>query len=238
MKDFVFIYKMEKEISREEEISLMEELPLWRKERTGKMKNHEARLQSLMAGILLSFSLRKLTGAEISDQSFIQNEKGLFYAYQSGADKIYFNLSHAGQYVTAAFSDSSIGIDVECKNDKDFRITNRMMAAEDRQYIAEDQARFREVWTMKESFLKCLTLGISIPLNSFSSDFCQEPYVIAGENENLSFFRNKVLSKGYDLQGVNYNTFTARIPGEDYCISICSSKSNLILDIVTVKVLV
>lgn len=138
---------------------------------------------------------------------------------------VYFNISHSGDYVMAAVSDRPIGVDVEFKEDKDFRVTKRMFSDGEREYIGDNQKRFRDVWTVKEAFLKCTGDGIVVPLNSFTTDYNRKRV-------------QKIVSTGYKMENKEYYVRTERIDGENYSFSVCSENPNLILDTREVEVLI
>ncbi|MBP3717896.1 MAG: 4'-phosphopantetheinyl transferase superfamily protein, partial [Eubacterium sp.] len=139
----IYIHKINREKLLREESEIFRLLPEWRKEKVQKLKVESSRLQSLVAGRLLSIALEKHPDAK-------------------------YNISHSGEYVAVAVSDEVVGVDIECKKDNDFKVTKRCFEAEAIEYISGDQSRFRDVWTVKEAFLKCKGIGISVPLNSFT----------------------------------------------------------------------
>lgn len=83
---------------------------------------------------------------------------------------VHFNLSHSGHWVALAVGDSPLGVDVECfKTGRDpQKLARRYFTEEERRYVGSSQERFLRVWTAKESRLKCLGVGLSVPLDSFS----------------------------------------------------------------------
>ena len=165
-------------------------LPLSRLEKAEKLKNDGAKAQSIAAGLLLmvgtmlyidseeqGFKLQELTHAAI--MHLANKYADVYESKISNNDKesFYTNLSHSGDYVVLAVGDSPVGIDVEHKNDKDFKVTKRMFTETEQSYILNgadiesSQQRFRDIWTINEAFLKCLGIGISVPLNTFEPQF-------------------------------------------------------------------
>lgn len=85
----------------------------------------------------------------------------------------HFNLSHSGDWVVAAIDDKEIGVDVEKRGTYPRDIAQRFFAEQENQYLStRHQADFDEgfirIWTLKESYIKALGQGLSIPLDSFS----------------------------------------------------------------------
>ena len=204
MKEIIYLYKLDdKEMLLEKESEIFRLLPKWRQEKAEKLKNEESRLQSIAAGRVLM--LAQGENPELKE----------------------FSITHSGEYVAVVVSDSKVGIDIEYKTDKDFKITNRMFDSDDIEYISDSQKRFRDVWTVKEAFLKCTGEGISVPLSSFTTD-----YSYIEENGMGS-----IVSKGYELKGEYYLRTTSLDDGE-YSLTLCSTNPNLTLDIRRVEVLV
>ena len=229
----VYIHKLDSEVINREGFGDTGLLPICRRKKIGKIKNKEARNQSYAAGRLLVILLSEVLGLDEKEAVNLldsDNHSEEERIVSSGDKVLHYNISHSGELVTVAVSDMSIGIDIECKTDKDFRITGRMFAEEDKTYVADSQERFREVWTAKEAFLKCTGKGISVPLSSFTMDY-------SGEYIENGYSVRRVLSKGYDLEGGEYYIYSKKIEDFDYSFSVCSENKNLLLDMVWVEVL-
>jgi 4'-phosphopantetheinyl transferase len=90
-----------------------------------------------------------------------------------------FNLSHTHGLVACAVTrDAHVGVDVECvERVGDGRdIAARYFAARELSQLdacAEDRraARFIELWTLKEAYLKAIGSGLGQPLNTFAFTF-------------------------------------------------------------------
>lgn len=94
-------------------------------------------------------------------------------ALQGGEGEIEFNVSHSGQWAVAAFHEFPLGIDIEQIKKVDMDMARRMFAEEEYaslQALADDEQRqhFYHIWTAKESYMKALGKGLTIPLDSFS----------------------------------------------------------------------
>jgi 4'-phosphopantetheinyl transferase len=88
---------------------------------------------------------------------------------------IHFNISHAGNYVTCAVSDTPVGVDVETTDHKGYmEVAGRYFAKDELRYVqsfqneSEKRKAFAEIWTMKEAYIKRDGRGLSI-LTSFST---------------------------------------------------------------------
>ena len=96
-----------------------------------------------------------------------------------------FNVSHSGNWVAAAVANKPVGIDVELINEtKDFmEIAKRFYSEEEYVHLAKEPndtsklASFYDIWTKKESLIKAVGKGLSIPLKSFTVPFKEEGIV-------------------------------------------------------------
>ena len=245
----VYLYKLDEEYLKREEADILSVLPEWRISKYSKYTNEKAALLSLAAGAILVKAFKE-EGRDIRDYEVEFGEFGKPYLKCKSADvdvddnirtELYFNLSHSGDYVAVCIYDREIGIDIENKGDKNQKVAKRVFSEHEKARIEkamkgndmlseEDKLKltdrmFRDIWTEKESYVKCTGDGISIPLNSF--------YV--GE-EDRRVYRQIDGNDVYD--GTDYYVTTTRFDEDKYSLSVCAEKTQLSLDIVRVEVLV
>ena len=223
----IYLYKIDYNNIKKDLTDYIRRLPQWRIEKAERIVHEESRIQSIVAGRLLDMAVADYLAVDIADVIWPEDydENSRMYIDKESGKKLLFNITHAGELVAVAVAESCVGLDIECKEDKDFHVTERMFAQEDREYILEDQNRFRDVWTIKESFLKCTGEGIVVPLNSFTVDY-----------EGIFKKPLKVISKGHEMKD-DYYVMTERIVDGSYSFSVCMQKSNLVLDTKWVEVL-
>ena len=102
--------------------------------------------------------------------------------YLNNIDKFFFNISHSGQAIACVASNRPIGIDIEYINNINIDIAKRFFSSAEAHYIysastqEEKLIRFYTIWTRKESYLKLIGKGLSLPLYSFNviNDFPYE----------------------------------------------------------------
>lgn len=156
------------------------------------MKNQKARVQSLGAGVLLAYGLRQY-GIQDKNATMILGENGK--PYLAGDTGIYFNLSHSGDYVVAAFGECEVGIDIENKHSNGLKIAKRFFTAKESTYLAscpagQEQADlFLRYWTLKESFLKITGRGMRLPLDSFELTVGETVTVDWSEDNRNYYFK-------------------------------------------------
>ena len=250
----IFIDRFDTEKILREKSELLRLLPKYRVEKAQKFKNDNAMCESIAAGRLLVKAVAEFleSGFIRSESKYKKPDKLEYENIErlaitilesenhseddriinfSGIDNIsnkilYYNISHSGQYAVVAVSDNRIGIDVEYKDDKDFKITKRMFCEEEISYIGDSQDRFRQIWTIKEAFLKCTGKGIAVPLNSFTAQFNETDKIIDYnfiDNENDSMTpvtSGEIVSKGYELSGHRYH-FDTFHNKKGYVLTVC-----------------
>ena len=153
----------------------------FRCDRANTYKFDDDKRRSLAATILLDRLLK----------NYSLNEKDMLYKTNSHGKPIFsnselqFSLSHSGEYVLAALDYDEIGCDIQKTGKADFNIAKRFFTPNECDYIKKDCDFFR-VWTLKESFVKALGCGLSIPLNSFEiKNINDNPYVIYNDNKYI-----------------------------------------------------
>jgi 4'-phosphopantetheinyl transferase len=86
-------------------------------------------------------------------------------------------------------------------------------------------SRFYEIWTLKESYIKCLGKGLSIPLKSFSISINDGIITVITEYENKEYmFKRFEVEQDYKIAACSINNADEEIP--DYLIWI--NQNNLI----------
>ncbi|KOS00856.1 4'-phosphopantetheinyl transferase family protein [Paenibacillus polymyxa] len=118
-----------------------------------------------------------------------------------------FNVSLSGDWVVLAAGPSQrIGIDVERINDAiELEVARRFYAEEEYCAVMQQQTeeqrlrQFFRIWTAKESYMKAIGKGLSMPLDSFSTvkgNALAEKQLINGRRW---YFRTFTLEAGYLL---------------------------------------
>ena len=148
-------------------------LPVHRKNRVDRLKKGEDKRRSVGAWLLLEYAL---CANGISKADVALNRFGK--PYLKNRNDVFFNLSHSGDFVMCAVSDGEVGCDVQVMKDIDFKMAERFFHPREVGMLAslhEDEKRnfFYRVWTLKESVIKALGMGMSMPMREFYFDFSQ-----------------------------------------------------------------
>ncbi len=108
----------------------------------------------------------------------------------------HFNLSHSGEWVVCAVDSQPIGIDVEQRVNRHDIEFEGLFTAEEIAYLENGKQsplwqRFYRLWTLKESYLKALGVGLSQSMQSFTVDILDNHnarLLIAGRQQKDWYF--------------------------------------------------
>lgn len=120
-----------------------------------------------------------------------------------------FNISHSGDWVICAISDSEVGCDIEKIQSADLKIAKQFFCADEYLHISqqasvtERERLFYRYWTLKESFIKATGKGMNIPLNAF----------------HIELSENICIKQFEDQRKYSFTEFND-VPG--YCCAVCS----------------
>ena len=106
-------------------------------------------------------------------------------------DGLFFNVSHAGDYVVGVLSDCEVGCDIEKNANAPLEVAEHYFYHSELAYIkaAEDKDKaFFTLWTLKESYMKMTGRGMSLPLDSFEVVPTAEGFVLGKSSERPCFF--------------------------------------------------
>lgn len=133
---------------------------------------------SLVADLLVRLKIKERTHLENHRILFATNEYGkpvLASEADARAAKIHFNVSHSGEWIACAISDTPVGIDIERMDPSiDLSIARKFFSHPEYGHIErcgtrhEKVSLFYDYWTLKESFVKAVGKGLSIPFDSFA----------------------------------------------------------------------
>lgn len=122
--------------------------------------------------------------------------------------ELFFNISHSGNVVVIAHSNVPVGIDIEKKENIQIEDFKTQMTEKEWHNIysaSHKIEKFYEYWTQKESVIKLIGKGLSIPLRSFE--------IIEGErtviDDDLLFIKKIFISEGYECNIASKENFDA-----------------------------
>lgn len=190
-------------------------IDLEKKYKIEKFINKKDRIRTLMGEIIIRTVIIERLNIDNTYIKFSKNKYGK--PCLSEWQNFNFNISHSGDCVVCAIDNKSIGIDVEeirqFENYK--KIAKNFFASNELDYIFKQDLksnieRFYEIWTLKESYIKCCGLGLSIPLNSFTIE--------VHKNKGINVIRENKHT-GYNLKLFDIDW--------GYKVAICSLNKNI-----------
>jgi len=187
-----------------------------------KINKHDREI-SLISQIILRFALNKDFGIKYKELDLCKTESGK--PYIRNHDSIHFNISHSGNWVVLVFSDEEIGIDIERETDINLDIAQTCFSKDEYRYLINlcnntQKSAFYKIWTLKESYVKALGLGLNKSLDSFT----------------VTFGKDKIAL--YDAETGNRNfiwKLQHSIIDSKYHLSLCYHKSEAITPIYYIK---
>lgn len=141
-----------------------------RQEKINRMRFQKDKCLSLGAEVLLRQACRDF-GINYQEASIEENPYGKPYFTDV---ELKFNLSHSGERVMCIMSEQNVGCDVEQLEPPDLQIAKMFFSSEETAQILaqttpDKQADyFYRIWTLKESFVKCIGSGLQTDLASFT----------------------------------------------------------------------
>ncbi|WP_234119117.1 4'-phosphopantetheinyl transferase family protein [Clostridium hydrogenum] len=186
-----------------------------------KFINKKDKIRTLIWKILIRTIIIQELNISNNHISFKKNQYGK--PYMEYYPKFNFNISHSGNIVLCGIDNKPIGIDVEEVKHIEYRdIAKSFFTEMEFDYINRNNSnirlsKFYEIWTLKESYIKCCGQGLSIPLKSFSIDIDKyENIKVSADNQY-----NEYIFKKFDI---NLN----------YKIAVCSLNKEISDDIIMI----
>ncbi len=181
---------------------LLESVGVKRRKKILRYYRPKDRKRSLGAGIIIEQILKE-NGLSEDHLKYSENGKPV-------ADNLFFNVSHAGDYVVGVSSDCDVGCDIEKIIDAPIEIAEHYFNQSEIEYIKSESDKnkaFFTLWTLKESYMKMTGMGMSLPLDSFEIIKTEKEFVLGRSQEKHGFFKT--------------------IEFDDHIFSICSEKENI-----------
>ena len=166
-------------------------------------------IRSTLSSALLYYALNK-NGIDKKDIVIEKSPMGKpFLKTLKNFKNIDFNITHSGDWVACAIDSrdrGGIGIDIEQIKDINFTDFEEILSIKETEYIDGKLEKFYQIWTLKESFLKALGVGMYKDLSSFTV----QPY----DKHYAKVFENNSCEKQWHFYNFNLDT-------KHFC-SICS----------------
>ena len=172
---------------------LLNEVKQYRRDKISKLMLKESKYVSLGVELLIKKACVDF-GIDYEKEEIVFNENGKPSFKNSS---IYFNTAHSGKYALCVVSNVMCGCDIEQKREYKEKVAERFFTAQEKKYLELSNEKvdlFYRLWTLKESYLKCIGKGLSVPINSVE--------LIAKDNNII--IKDKLDYQFYEFQHDNY----------------------------------
>lgn len=181
-------------------------------------KNPKDKLRTLMGELLIRMIASEVLCINHRDITIERNANGK--PFLVNYPNFQFNISHSGDYVACLVGSNALGLDIEKNRIMDYEsIAKEYFSLSEINYIGLTEStiinpRFFEIWTLRESFIKCYGAGLTIPLESF--------FVIPSHNTGM--FRIAMTNRYMEtISNQYYPELLSFEPG--YAMAACSNDS-------------
>lgn len=177
---------------------MFRKMPKKRQEKINFYRFWNDKFLSLGAGVLLSYGLKEC-GLLQTEMPVVYNENGKPYFKDGG---IFFNMSHSGKYAACAFSDEEVGVDIEELSDVPKELMQTVCTDTEYLYLLaageKQKEDFFRLWTVKESFMKCIGTGLATDPARLEVSFGRRMQMTQGVSAGSYFFKEYEV-EGYSL---------------------------------------
>jgi len=205
----VYVLNLAEGVDRESVERLLPSVDSEKRKRVMKFYRWEDTLRTLFADLMIRNIIVNKTALGNDEIYFSKNEYGKPSLKHS--EVLHFNLSHSGDWVVCAVDEQPVGIDVEEIAPVDLDISKHYFSKDEHEDLLSkpDQiAYFFTLWTLKESYIKIVGKGLSLPLNSFSIRFKDDNEIrIDAKGKMLKdiFFRQYDIDEKYKMAVCAHN---------------------------------
>ena len=162
-------------------------------ERQQRYRQPEDRHRHLLTRALLRTALSEYSSVPAAQWSFARDTFGRprIADQHPDAAQISFNVSHTREVILLGITQrAALGVDIEALHERaaGLQLAERYFSAREAASVRAvpeslQQSRFLEYWTLKESYIKALGRGLTIPLNKFSFDRRDRGIALTAEAE-------------------------------------------------------
>lgn len=206
-------------------------IQLEEKERLGRFYFKEDFKSSLVGRLLMRKFISKTTKVPFNEITFRRDERGKPFLAHPNLEYIKFNISHQGDYVVLAGSNTveALGVDVmkmEYKGGKElsefFRLMNRQFTSSEWLTIkqgteSEKIKMFTRNWCLKESYVKAIGTGLNLDLLTINFEIVQKNL---SQNEIVNNTKLYIDGKIVDWE------FHEMLLDDDHCVAVAIKGTN------------
>lgn len=145
--------------------------------------------RTLLADILVRSAVA--SELKVSNKTIEFNANKYGKPLLKGKFGLHFNVSHSGDWVVCVVDDEPVGIDIEKIKPVELEIAARFFSDDEYKMLMakspkDRQDFFFDLWTLKESYIKAVGEGLSLPLKSFTISFLEKDEITVKSGNKLT----------------------------------------------------
>jgi len=200
-KNRIYLSKIDLSLSQDTYNDLLQIISKENREKCHRFKFKEDALRTLYGELILRHVLVRQFFFKNEEIEILKSDEGKPYVKNF---PIHFNISHAGDFVVCAFSEQEVGIDIEQIKEVDLDLAKRYFCQSEyedlfSQNVSHRLDYFFSLWTLKESYMKWLGKGMSIPLDSFCFKITDTGIFMVDANRKTRPFFKQFQIDGYQI---------------------------------------
>lgn len=201
IRNFIYLSKIDTAVSQNELNALLQMISKENREKCQRFRFKADALRTLYGELIVRHVLCQRFLLKNEAIEILKRNDGKPYVK---GFPVHFNISHAGDFVVCVFGEQEVGVDIEQIKEIDLKIAKRFFCPceyEDlfTQKVADRLDYFYALWTLKESYLKWLGTGMSIPLDSFCFKIRDGHISCLDEHRKIIPFFKQYFVEGYKL---------------------------------------
>lgn len=165
---YLFQYSADSNIDQDVLKYYLEFLPQRFKQEVLKYRRWDDRYNCLFGKLMIYMGAYIFGHESFKFEKILKDNYGKPYMIDSNFN---FNISHSGNTVVCVFSKQEIGVDIEEINDIEYNLFENVFSSKELAEINDKGLdKFYEFWTKKESVIKAIGKGMSLPLTEIEID--------------------------------------------------------------------
>ncbi|MFH0735689.1 MAG: 4'-phosphopantetheinyl transferase superfamily protein [bacterium] len=213
----ILYYKIDFLLPETNYLSLLDTIRTDKQAKIKRFRFYEDKLRCLFGELLLKYALQKYFNINYTDEIITEDEFGKPHIKDK---QIFFNISHSGDWVALVCYINHCGIDIETMEKPPYEIMSRNFTPKEIIQINNNRPQIKEqnfykMWTLKESYIKMIGQGLSIPLESFCVDMTDTNKITVIDNNRLT---NAIYFRLFNLDDKHIMAVCLRGWGEEIII--------------------
>ncbi|WP_271714102.1 4'-phosphopantetheinyl transferase family protein [Anaeromicropila herbilytica] len=152
----------------------------------------EDKKRSLYGDIIIRTLASEILGIDNSQIVFKIKEYGK--PYLEGFPRFHYNISHSGSWIIAGIGREELGVDIEAVASANEELARRFFSEKEYEDMMsknknDRRGYFYDLWTLKESYIKCIGNGLYTSLNSFGFELENDEAILFPVNKQYHFKR-------------------------------------------------